>query len=256
MAKIVEYDATIAQDKISPTNTGYSANELAARRVGQFAEQEAQGVKEVAALEARVTEEAGQQATAFLRLQGLEDRGGGSGVKAGSAGGMGRTLIGTGANSGITYNHLQEFHGGPSYLSRVARNAVTNNNQMHWDNDLQDYVSNNSLAKEKAYWDKINQKTADQINKDTPDPAKEMADIYKEANASQGDINTQNAKHPDYMGPGASFNTTTVPAYNNEPTGSSSGSGETSSDQSSGWGGIWSQLGNAFSMGDDSSQAQ
>lgn len=246
MAKIVEYDATIAQDKITPTNTGYSATEMAARRIASFAEQEAAGAKEIGALQAKVTDDAGIQATAFLRLQGLEASGGGGGLKAGGGGRTERTLIGTGTNSGLTYNHLQEFHGGPSYLSRVARSAVANNNQMYWDNDLQQYVSNNSLSKERAYWDHINQQNMDKLIKDSPNPAKEMADIYKEADEAARDPDALAKQGPGYMGPGAKFNSTEVDTGINQDSGYNS-YGNPSNDAGSnaggnGWGGIWDQI--------------
>ncbi len=189
MPKIVEYDATIAQDKITPSNTGYSATEMAARRIGSFAEQEAAGTKEVGALQNQYDREVGQQLTDFLRFKGLEDKS--VGVKV-SGGGGGNTLIGTGSNRGITYNQLQEAHGGPAYLSHVARQAVSR--------------TNNAQSQEQQYWDRVNQKDANNLDKDTGlggDPLKEMNDITRYAN-DQSLVDKAN-QSPDYMGPGANF---------------------------------------------------
>jgi hypothetical protein len=123
MAKIAEFDAKDL--KLTPSNTGYSAAEQAARRIGPFATQAAGAIRKVADLQATEERELGQQQTAFARLQGLEAKAEGStaGVKIGGRSLKDMFQLGAGGNE-PNYGRLNELSNGAARLSRLARDTV------------------------------------------------------------------------------------------------------------------------------------
>ena len=248
MAKIIEYDAK--QDKLNPSQTGYSAAETAARREGSFYEQMAQGTREVGRLQDDYDKEVGQQITDFLRFKGLEDAASNVNMRVTNGGRSERTLIGTGTNSGITYAHMNEMANGPVRMSRLARSMVRQNSPLNpntpvWNNDTQQYESANQQRRDTSYWDRVNQKNMDELNAgdflhppkgDTEgNPFAQMQDI---TNAANTPYQKADATHTEQdFGPGPS-DTNAMPT----DTTSFQPSPETATDITSGPSNFWQDV--------------
>lgn len=276
MPKIVEYTSTAAQDRINPTNTGVSATESAARRLGSFAEQEAAGTKEIGALTSQYDKEAGrtlevaaQAISTFTRFKALQDLADaeakaklqqensvGFKVAGGGGGGAERTLLGTGSGgdtnwnaqanaSNLTYDHLQEMHGGPAYLSRAARQAASPRNARQRNNQ-------SDQKQEDDFWKKSNADEHKAFMKDNPeffqDPVAQMQAITKDANEPR--ITQDYAdKNPAYTGPGSGFGPGFSDPYASQTdTGAPSSPRQETSSNVSSAPSLWNQISDAFSM--------
>ncbi len=131
MPKIREYEASNV--KLNPSNLGETAIDQAARRLSTYTSQAASGAREIGQLQEKSLVEEGKQIEAFLRYTGLSEEGSGVAIK-GGGGKVDRSLIGTGANSGITRNTPDplDFEGqgellrGARGISRLADNKVSN----------------------------------------------------------------------------------------------------------------------------------
>ena len=102
MARIEEYEAKDV--KLTPSDKGYAAVELAARRVGSLYQQMAAGQRELGNLTKASDEAIGRTTEAFLRFQGLSQQASGTGVKVDKGGAGERTLLGTGAGGDTSWN--------------------------------------------------------------------------------------------------------------------------------------------------------
>jgi hypothetical protein len=128
MAKAVEkYEAKNLE--LRPSNTGYSAAEQAGRRIGPFATQAANAIRQVAALSAKNIEDQGQQQTAFARLAGLEaqQREASKGIATKFGGGLKDMFqLGAGGNEPnyARLNRLAELSEAPVNIARTARRIV------------------------------------------------------------------------------------------------------------------------------------
>src|ERR1700693_1435624 len=87
MAKIREYRNEVSQVELHPSNEGYSAEELTARRVGAFSTQTAAGQREAAHLVQQGDTAAGDLVNSFLRFSGLNAKTAGETVKTARSGG-------------------------------------------------------------------------------------------------------------------------------------------------------------------------
>ena len=101
MARIEEFEAKDV--KLTPSDKGYAAVEMAARRIGPLYGQMAAGARELGNLTKGSDEAIGRTAEAFLRFEGLSNQAGNAGVKVGK-GGAERTLLGTGAGGDTSWN--------------------------------------------------------------------------------------------------------------------------------------------------------
>lgn len=123
--KIATYEAK--ELAIRPSNAGYEARQQAGRRIGPFAEAAGRAIKEVADLNASVEREAGTQATAMLRFEGLEQREDGGGVKVKYGGGLKDMFqMGSGGKEPdyARLNRLSELQDGPVAIAAAARRMV------------------------------------------------------------------------------------------------------------------------------------
>ena len=102
MARIEEFEAKDV--KLTPSDKGYAAVEMAARRIGPLYGQMAAGQRELGNLTKGSDEAIGRAAEAFLRFQGLSQQSSGIGVKVGKGGAAERTLLGTGAGGDTSWN--------------------------------------------------------------------------------------------------------------------------------------------------------
>ena len=100
MARIEEFEAKDV--KLTPSDKGYAAVEMAARRIGPMFNQMAAGQRELGNLTKGSDEAIGRTTEAFLRFEGLSQQSSGGGVKI--KGGGGRTLLGTGAGGDTSWN--------------------------------------------------------------------------------------------------------------------------------------------------------
>ena len=100
MARIEEFEAKDV--KLTPSDKGYAAVEMAARRIGPLYGQMAAGARELGNLTKGSDEAIGRTAEAFLRFEGLSNQAGNAGVKVGK-GGAERTLLGTGAGGDTSW---------------------------------------------------------------------------------------------------------------------------------------------------------
>ena len=121
--KIAKYEAKDLA--IKPSNVGYSAAEMAGRRIGPFATQAADAIKQVANLQAEYLKDTGAQQTSFARLEGLEHQGEGVAVKYG--GGLKDMFqLGAGGNEPnyARLNRLADLQNGPVNIAAAARHIV------------------------------------------------------------------------------------------------------------------------------------
>ena len=177
MAKIVEYDAKDL--KLNPSNVGQQALETGARRVGQFAEQMASGTREVGNLQRELDDDIGKQLTSFMRFKGLEDESGG-GVKV--KGGNGRTLLGTGTNSGITRNPSDKTGKTTTADNQLDKDKIAAAQKIK---DAQDKIASDKAAGElKQARDKEDAQT--QQIRDADDAQKQQDRIVVNANLKVG----------------------------------------------------------------------
>ncbi len=95
MARIEEFEAKDV--KLTPSDKGYAAVEMAARRIGPLYQQMAAGQRELGNLTKASDEAIGKTTEAFLRFQGLSQQSSGAGVKVDKGGPGERTLLGTGS---------------------------------------------------------------------------------------------------------------------------------------------------------------
>ena len=102
MARIEEFEAKDV--KLTPSDKGYAAVEMAARRIGPLYGQMAAAQRELGSLTKGSDEAIGKTAEAFLRFQGLSQQSSGAGVKVGKGGAGERTLLGTGAGGDTSWN--------------------------------------------------------------------------------------------------------------------------------------------------------
>jgi hypothetical protein len=138
MARIREY--TAENVKIEPSNAGYSAYEMAGRRIGPFYGQTAQGQRQTGQLQAEEYEAQGKTTTSFLRFRGLEGAGSlavkyGGGLTGGFGGFGGEGSSGNNYyNARANYSNmtaeekartLGETSRGAAGYSRLARNLVS-----------------------------------------------------------------------------------------------------------------------------------
>ena len=123
MPRIATYEAKDL--KLTPSDKGYSAEEMAGRRIGPFYSQAGEAAAKVGRLQEQELDLEGKEITSFLRFQGLYDRSeGGGGVKYG--GGLkGMDQLAAGGRE-PNYAALNEMANGAVGMSRLARNLVNN----------------------------------------------------------------------------------------------------------------------------------
>lgn len=122
MPRIATYEAKDL--KLTPSDKGYSAAEMAARRIGPFYSQAGEAAAKVGRLQEQELDLEGKEITSFLRFQGLSEASGGGGVKYG--GGLkGMKEMAAGGNE-PNYAALNEMANAAPGMSKLARNLVNN----------------------------------------------------------------------------------------------------------------------------------